>query len=487
MNFRELEIIMTSYGVNSLADIARALNTTPQAVSNWKSRDQVPFHIVSKINNKFTADSSSVVKEKQSYPSPLADNKISPNIFEGDDTFSLSDILLTLSEQLKVIILIPIITGFFTFTYIQFIEEPLYNSSATILLPEAMNDASALSSIASQFGVGIPEASAKSLSSPSLFPELIKSRTFAERIFNKYFYTDLYGVELPLLAILSYGDKEPQVGRDTLIQMSLGAFQNMVTFSSNESFSILTVTANEPLLAKTLNKVVLDELQELNRYFRTQSVNEKIIFIESRLKSVDDDLKRSEQTLKSFRENNRQVSSPALQLEQERLTRDVEIQKEIFLTLKQQKELAKIEEVQEASIIQVLDEPQVALYPSNKNLTIKVGLAIILGLSLGVLLGFVRAYYNNKNIDERKKLRRVKNFIKKNSKNVFMDKRIILIIIIMQFSGMPFYLGYQSMNPVFFGMYSMKLMVINTLYILTLILLLVQLIRIKQKRIGTKN
>ena len=31
--------------VKTLADIARVLNTTPQAVSNWKARDQVPYKV----------------------------------------------------------------------------------------------------------------------------------------------------------------------------------------------------------------------------------------------------------------------------------------------------------------------------------------------------------------------------------------------------------------------------------------------------------
>jgi len=50
MNFSELEQLMSSRGVTSLADIARTLSTTPQAVSNWKSRNQVPHHIVAKIS-----------------------------------------------------------------------------------------------------------------------------------------------------------------------------------------------------------------------------------------------------------------------------------------------------------------------------------------------------------------------------------------------------------------------------------------------------
>ena len=53
MKFSDFEEIMHSNGVNTLADIARVLDTTPQAVSNWKSRDQVPYHIENKINFQY--------------------------------------------------------------------------------------------------------------------------------------------------------------------------------------------------------------------------------------------------------------------------------------------------------------------------------------------------------------------------------------------------------------------------------------------------
>ena len=51
MNFNEFETIMKNQGVYSLAEIARKYSTTPQAVSNWKARNQVPYHVISSLNN----------------------------------------------------------------------------------------------------------------------------------------------------------------------------------------------------------------------------------------------------------------------------------------------------------------------------------------------------------------------------------------------------------------------------------------------------
>ena len=53
------------FGAMSLADIARKLNTTPQAVSNWKARDQMPFHVVSTKSNWITIEIQSITSSRQ--------------------------------------------------------------------------------------------------------------------------------------------------------------------------------------------------------------------------------------------------------------------------------------------------------------------------------------------------------------------------------------------------------------------------------------
>ena len=44
MTFTEIQkIFEDKFGTNRLADLARELGVTPQVVSNWKSRNQVPY------------------------------------------------------------------------------------------------------------------------------------------------------------------------------------------------------------------------------------------------------------------------------------------------------------------------------------------------------------------------------------------------------------------------------------------------------------
>ena len=106
----------------------------------------------------------------------------------------------------------------------------------------------------------------------------------------------------------------------------------MVSFSIDPMslFSSITVESTDPMLSKDLADQIIIELEKLNRFFKNQTVGEKIAFIELRIASVEEDLELSEQSLKLFNEQNRQISTPSLLLEQERLQRDVEVQK-IFI------------------------------------------------------------------------------------------------------------------------------------------------------------
>lgn len=459
MNFSELEQLMSSRGVTTLAEISRALSTTPQAVSNWKARNQVPHHIVATLTKtRPHADS----------PQSLAQ---SPILFE-EDSISLSDILLTIAGQLKVIFLSTFISVFFTFAYVQFIQQPQYVSWATVLLPEKkLGSLGGLAGLATQFGVNVPMESTADLSSPLLYPELLRSRTFAEKILDKKFYTKKFDKELSLLAILTHGNEPPVLSRNELVVKAISTLnEEILSFNKDlkSTFSVIMVTAPEPLFAKELTEVVIAELEALNRFYKSQTVSEKISFIETRISSVKNELQASEKSLKDFNERNRQISSPALQLDQERMQRDVEVQKEIYLTLKQQQELAKIEEIQKISIVQVLDKPQVSLGPSNKNLKLSVIIAGILGVGLGILIGFIRSYADSSDMEERKKLRRIKHLFKKKTVEILKDRRISGIVSGIMLMGLPLFLGYESQNPVFFGMYSTKLMLVNIVYVLVL-------------------
>ena len=59
MKFSELQNkLQEKFGIDHLADIARELGVSPQAVSNWKARDRVPYKYVLKIRQRLKKDKS---------------------------------------------------------------------------------------------------------------------------------------------------------------------------------------------------------------------------------------------------------------------------------------------------------------------------------------------------------------------------------------------------------------------------------------------
>ncbi len=467
MNFEQFEKIMSSNGILSLAEIARSFDTTPQAVSNWKARNQVPNHVILEVKEKFAPN---VHAEKNSNNVFLE-----KNINIEKENISLPDLLVILADQLKVILLIPFLFVFLTFINIKFIQIPQYTSSATLVIPDKQSSGGmgGFAGIASQFGVNIQSGVQADLSSPDILPKLIFSNIFAEKILFKEFLLSKNKKEIPLINIIIDSNEDIAKSNLGLINKGSREFRKMISFedSKKDPMSRISITSSDPLLSKQLAETVLTELEELNRSYKSQIVSEKILFIDQRINSVINELEASEKRLKSFNEQNRQISSPSLQLEQDRLLRDVEVQKGIYLTLKQQFELAKIEEIQQASIFQVLDKPSLPQAPSSNRLVLKIILSAILGFTIAILIGLSRSFLKNAGIKERKKIRKVKLLFLKKFKELFVDPYVSLFLALSLLSGLPFLLKHKSKNPDFFDLYSSTALVIIIFYISIILLL----------------
>ena len=115
-------------------------------------------------------------------------------------------------------------------------------------------------------------------------------------------------------------------------------------------------TEEAELSADILNYIVW-QLDNFIQTKKTSSAGNQRIFVEGRLVEIKVELTIAENKLKDFREQNRMiVTSPELLLQQERLLREVIINTTIYTELKKQFEVAKIEEVKDIPIINVMDK-----------------------------------------------------------------------------------------------------------------------------------
>ena len=338
-----------------------------------------------------------------------------------EDTISFMDILLDLAKHLKLIIITPTVFCIITIIYALLFASPIYVS--TIKFMSSSSDSGTQSQVmglASQFGISIPKSSIPAWS----YIDVANSRTLARSILNRKFDTEKYGPQKELLQILTYGDEEPTVGIDALIKSGIDGIQGMIEINSSGSMYELEISTFEPQLAADVAKAVTEELDKYQQEYNARHTIKTREFIEGLLIDTKAELEEAEEDLKNFRETNRNIiSSPALQLKEGRLERNVAVLIGVYTTLRQQLETAKIEEVKKMDYVLILDKAEAPRYPSKPKKKLVVILAGILGIGLGVVLAFIREYAQNGDEKEREKMGKAKSLIMENIAD-FLPERI---------------------------------------------------------------
>lgn len=328
-----------------------------------------------------------------------------------EDTISLIEVVLILARNFKILLITPALLCISTIIYVTFFAKPVYTSTSKIMSSSKTGGFSQAAGLAAQIGINIPSVQ----SEPRwVYPEIIKSRTLAKSMLKRKFDTEKFGRQKSLLQILTYGNQKPKISLDTLTILATNNFLGMVEISEDITTKILTlhITSSEPSLAADINQALIDELDTHQRTYNRAKISKTRQFIDERILSIEKELKASEDDLKNFMDRNRRIeNSPALQLKQQRLTREVTVLTGVFTTLKQQLETTKIEEVKESDYVIVLDPPEVPLVRSKPKKKLMVILAGIFGLGLGLLLSFMREYIKNRKEGEMAKIIEAKSIL----------------------------------------------------------------------------
>jgi len=300
--------------------------------------------------------------------------------------------LYILKKRIKIIIAITLLSISFAIAYVFFIAHPVYVTTAKLLPTGDDNSLSNIQGLASQFGLSLPFQGGSDLSFSDIYPEIVKSRQLSGIVLEKKFNTRKYGQNQALKNILSRQYSLEKYDVDERFKRASEILQDNIKVSKARLTSIVTleVGAIEPDFAVDLTNAIINESDKLQRQFKTHQVSDKRSFIQDRIKDVKKDLESAQENLKEFREKNRQVQySPSLLLEEERLTTEMDVKKGIFSTLKQQFELAKIEEVEEGATVQILDKPVAPYEQSSPKIFLSIFLSIFIGFGISVVIAYV--------------------------------------------------------------------------------------------------
>tara|TARA_Y100001970_G_C14258903_1_gene877905 strand:- start:7313 stop:8536 length:1224 start_codon:yes stop_codon:yes gene_type:complete len=392
MTFKELhKLFEKELGIYRLADIARELEVSPQVVSNWKNRDVVPYKYVKKAKSKIKE-----VNEFENNNESLKASKIivanTPD-FSNEEATHIDIIKSGIRSIIKNWTLILSITVFILIlsaVHLFILSNPIFISKGTVLPNQDASSANSVSSIMDQFGLGGVASATNDISSAKLFPDIIRSKTLSLNLLKKRFNTASYGDSVSLLDILV--KDRSSVNDDVRRELAFKKLKNRINISQGYNSPLLTisVTAPEAKLAKDIADAILDELISMQKRFKLKKINEKRTFIRDRIAIVDEELKSAEMTLKKFREQNRNISgSPALLLEEDRLKREVQVQLQIYITLKRELELAQIEAVEKNTVLTVLDAPEIPVFRESPKRRRGMTVALIIGLMMGVTIAIL--------------------------------------------------------------------------------------------------
>lgn len=256
----------------------------------------------------------------------------------------------------KKILLINTIILIVTILYLLFLTKPYFQSTVTIL-PEygsKSNMLSQLSGLASLAGVKVGD------SAPTeLYQNIITSETVLQEVVYSKYKTNQHSDSVNLITYFEIEGKDDNTElrrRKEFLHLYEALLQSRIATNVDRMTKILNVTVTMPeaqLSADVANNLV----KSLDLYIRTQRksyATEQSYYIEKRTQQVKDSLNIAENKLKNFREQNRITSqSPNLLLEQGRLLRNIEILQTVFIELTKQLEIAKIDQIKDAPVLNV--------------------------------------------------------------------------------------------------------------------------------------
>jgi len=321
---------------------------------------------------------------KNAYPLFELDEKevSKPKIFENNiiDFKILFDVLY---QNKKFIFLTTFLMMFFGVGFSFFFTK--YYSSQISLYPakkDLMQGLGQFQSLAVGLGMSSPNNN-----QDFNIPDVVESRLIANKVLNQEWLSEL-GVKKTLIELwdmkkipwynfFSNNNLDSAIIKDRAIK----EFHDRIEVLEDRSSGLIRInlTLEDPLISASVANFIGEQVQNyIQKENSAQSTKEKI-FILSRLKIVKNELEASELELKGFKERNRGYEdSPDLFMTFSQFFREVEAKKQVYLTLQQQLELARIEEVKQTPILHVLDR---AVPPSKKSspkrIMFMIGFALI--------------------------------------------------------------------------------------------------------------
>ena len=252
-------------------------------------------------------------------------------------------------------------------------------------MPNKSEDtATPVAGIAAQLGISVGGSSGESI---DFYGQLVRSPTLLREALAHTFTVNGRAETLEqLLAVKGDNERERTTNG---VQMLQDAIQVIPDARSN--LLAVRVSMRNGVLAEQVNQLLLDLVSKFNLDKRRTSAAVERSFVEARMRQAQADLRSAEAELEAFHSQNaRYDRSPRLTGQEARLQRTVELRQELYVSLAQAFEKARIDEVRNTPIITIVDSPEDSAHPTSGGPVQMTVLGGILGIVLSVIIVITR-------------------------------------------------------------------------------------------------
>lgn len=305
----------------------------------------------------------------------------------GDDELTLLGLGSILLRSRRMIMVLGVVGGVVGLAA-GLLSKRLYVSSATFIPQSSDNSStSGIALAASQFGIRLPGNS--SAWGPPVYVELLRSRTLLETIAHDTLTVAEEGNRrIPVADLLEIEDPNPAERTERTIR----ALTSIIGASEDKRLGAvrLSVTTRWPSVSLALADQLISGLNKFILMTRKSQATAERQFVETQSAEAERALREAEDRLQVFLQVNRVInSSPALQFQRERLQRDVTLRQQVYASLAQSREDARIREVRETPVITVLQPPRMPVMGEARNSIKKALLGGFAGVVVGALIAFM--------------------------------------------------------------------------------------------------
>lgn len=263
----------------------------------------------------------------------------------------------------------------------------VYTSGATFFPQGSDASTSGLAAAASQFGIRVPTSGGAW--GPPVYVELLTSRALLEPMARDSFVVIERGRKrIALTDLLNVNDPSEALRWDRAVS----ALRGLVKAREAKALSAVevTVTTKWPSLSLALAQHLVRAVNQFNLETRKSQATAERQFAEAQAGEAEGALRSAEDRLQTFLQENRAIAgSPELSFQRDRLQREVVLRQQIYTTLLQNREEAKIREVRDTPVITVLEDPRLPVVADPRGSVGKTMLGGLAGAMIGVLTAFL--------------------------------------------------------------------------------------------------